>query len=97
MPQSVMIRNTVDAMPAWWSPKHRPAALTAVARDRTGGRPAVAGAPTSAAGTAVRRWRDHYSQGLRVTDSVIVFVSVLLAQYVRFGRSRTPPATPTRS
>lgn len=85
MPQSVMIRNTVDAMPARWSPKHRPAALTAVARDGTGGRPAVAGAPTSAAGTAVRRWQDHYSQGLRVTDSVIVFVSVLLAQYVRFG------------
>lgn len=37
MPQSVMIRNTVDAMPARWSPKHRPAALTTVARDGTGG------------------------------------------------------------
>ncbi|KZS52166.1 polyprenyl glycosylphosphotransferase [Mycobacterium kansasii] len=35
----------------------------------------------------VGRWQQRYSQRLLITDSVIVFGSVMLAQYVRFGDS----------
>lgn len=42
--------------------------------------------PASHAGS-VRRWQQRYSRRLRITDSLIVFASVTLAQYVRFGDS----------
>ncbi|OOK80544.1 coA-binding domain protein [Mycobacterium kansasii] len=35
----------------------------------------------------IGRWQHRYSQRLLITDSVIVFASVMLAQYVRFGDS----------
>lgn len=41
-------------------------------------------APSLGRGTP-RRWQDRYSQQLRISDSLIVCVSVFLAQYVRFG------------
>ncbi|ORA79448.1 polyprenyl glycosylphosphotransferase [Mycobacterium malmoense] len=36
-------------------------------------------------GRTVQRWEYEYSHGLRISDSMIVFASVILAQYVRFG------------
>jgi exopolysaccharide biosynthesis polyprenyl glycosylphosphotransferase len=41
-------------------------------------------APSPSANT-LRRWQTQYSQRLLVTDTAIVFGSVMLAQYVRFG------------
>jgi exopolysaccharide biosynthesis polyprenyl glycosylphosphotransferase len=40
--------------------------------------------PTSHA-SSTRRWQHPYSRRLRITDSLIVCASVMLAQYVRFG------------
>jgi exopolysaccharide biosynthesis polyprenyl glycosylphosphotransferase len=37
--------------------------------------------------SAASRWQHKYSMRLRITDSVIVCVSVMLAQFVRFGDS----------
>ncbi|MGH3556123.1 sugar transferase [Mycobacterium sp.] len=34
-----------------------------------------------------RRWQHQYSRRLRITDSLIVCASVMLAQYIRFGDS----------
>jgi hypothetical protein len=42
--------------------------------------------PTSHASSA-RRWQRQYSRRLRITDSLIVCASVMLAQHVRFGDS----------
>ncbi|ORB74602.1 polyprenyl glycosylphosphotransferase [Mycobacterium scrofulaceum] len=39
----------------------------------------------AATGNAGRRWQHRYSQHLRISDSVIVCASIVLAQYVRFG------------
>lgn len=39
----------------------------------------------SPGGRTVQRWEYQYSHGLRISDSMIVFASVILAQYVRFG------------
>jgi exopolysaccharide biosynthesis polyprenyl glycosylphosphotransferase len=36
---------------------------------------------------STRRWQHQYSRRLRITDSLIVCASVMLAQYVRFGDS----------
>ncbi|SPM35284.1 polyprenyl glycosylphosphotransferase [Mycobacterium rhizamassiliense] len=47
------------------------------------GSPVAVPVPTPAG--AVRRWQYQYSQQLRLSDSLIVVASVLLAQYVRFG------------
>ncbi|WP_293054926.1 sugar transferase [Mycobacterium sp.] len=46
------------------------------------------GAPTSRRGQgSPHRWQDRYSHRLRITDSLVVGASVLLAQYIRFGDS----------
>jgi exopolysaccharide biosynthesis polyprenyl glycosylphosphotransferase len=37
--------------------------------------------------SSARRWQHHYSRRLRITDSLIVCASVMLAQYIRFGGS----------
>ena len=46
-------------------------------------------APAPSAGTprAASRWQHKYSMRLRITDTVIVCASVMLAQFVRFGDS----------
>ncbi len=46
--------------------------------------------PSSFGHDTTRRWQRRYSACLRVSDSVIVFASVMLAQFVRFGDN---PAT----
>jgi len=46
--------------------------------------------PSSFGHDTTRRWQHRYSARLRVSDSVIVFASVMLAQFVRFGDN---PAT----
>lgn len=86
MRQSVIVPNTVDVVaPSWRQLKAWPAGTTASHRGEAARPPAIApAAPSSAANTA-QRWQDRYSQGLRISDSVIVFASVMLAQYVRFG------------
>lgn len=48
---------------------------------------AVAQRPTVPGVDPARRWQHLYAGRLRVSDSVIVFASVMLAQYVRFGES----------
>lgn len=48
---------------------------------------AVARRPTIPGVDPARRWQHLYAGRLRVSDSVIVFASVMLAQYVRFGES----------
>ncbi|PLV55074.1 sugar transferase [Mycobacterium simiae] len=48
---------------------------------------AVAQRPTIPGVDPARRWQHLYAGRLRVSDSVIVFASVMLAQYVRFGES----------
>jgi len=86
MRQSVIIPSTVDvAQPSWRQFKARPAGMTAPHRNETNGQPAPARPVLPVAGNALRRWQDKYSQHLRISDSVIVCVSVMLAQYVRFG------------
>ncbi|OMC20916.1 sugar transferase [Mycobacterium colombiense] len=85
MHQSVMIRNTVDILPSRRPLKPWPAGMTALHRGDTNGSPVTAGPAPSAGGNVLRRWQDQYSQHLRISDSVIVCASVLLAQYVRFG------------
>lgn len=48
---------------------------------------AVAQRPTMPGVDPARRWQHLYAGRLRVSDSMIVFASVMLAQYVRFGES----------
>jgi exopolysaccharide biosynthesis polyprenyl glycosylphosphotransferase len=58
---------------------------------RNGHAPVIAQpVPTSHASTA-RRWQRQYSGRLRITDTVIVCASVMLAQYVRFGTASGYP------
>jgi exopolysaccharide biosynthesis polyprenyl glycosylphosphotransferase len=45
--------------------------------------------PPSSANSTVRRWQQGYAARLRISDSVIVFASVMLAQVVRFGDDLT--------
>lgn len=85
MRQSVIVPNTVDVMQPTRQPLKPAPSGMALHRNEPHGlrlaeRPAV-----PAGGDAVRRWRDQYSQYLRISDSVVVFASVLLAQAVRFG------------
>lgn len=97
MRQSVIVPNTVDVVaPSWRQLKAWPAGTTASHLGEAAGPPVIAPAAAPAAANTAQRWQDRYSQGLRISDSVIVFASVLLAQYVRFGRSRTPRVTRTR-
>ncbi|WP_442932230.1 sugar transferase [Mycobacterium sp. 050134] len=42
-------------------------------------------APVPTTGKAAPRWQLRYAQRLRISDSLIVCASVMLAQYVRFG------------
>ena len=83
MHQSVMIRRSVNIMPGRRPLK--PSGVTAWHRGETQATASTTGSTPMAAGRALRRWQDHYSRNLRVSDSVIVCASVLLAQYVRFG------------
>jgi exopolysaccharide biosynthesis polyprenyl glycosylphosphotransferase len=54
------------------------------------GRTQVTAQPLPAfAGEGARRWQHQYSRFLIITDSLIVFAAVMLAQYVRFGDSPT--------
>lgn len=85
MHQSVMIRNTEHVMPSRRPLKTWPANMTALHGGDVNGSLTTAGPAPSAGAGVLRRWQDHYSQNLRISDSVIVCASVLLAQYVRFG------------
>jgi exopolysaccharide biosynthesis polyprenyl glycosylphosphotransferase len=44
--------------------------------------------------SSTRRWQHQYSARLRISDSVIVFASVMLAQFVRFGDDLTKSGYP---
>ena len=57
------------------------------ARSRNGHAPVTALSVLPPAEKTARRWQRQYSGRLRITDSVIVCASVMLAQYVRFGES----------
>ncbi|WP_082969498.1 sugar transferase [Mycobacterium kyorinense] len=48
---------------------------------------AVDQCPAATTGVAARHWQHRYATSLRITDSIIVFASVMLAQYIRFGES----------
>lgn len=62
--------------------------MTALLERRTVASPAVTAHPAPAqARNTVQRWRHQYSHRLLISDSLIVFASVMLAQYLRFGES----------
>ncbi|BAX94140.1 sugar transferase [Mycobacterium shigaense] len=63
--------------------QQKPADVILFPHEEGNGSPIAAPVPTP--GGAVRRWQYQYSQRLRLSDTVIVVASVLLAQYVRFG------------
>jgi exopolysaccharide biosynthesis polyprenyl glycosylphosphotransferase len=84
MHQSVIIPNTVDVQPSRRQLKPRPTGMP-LYRNETSGGPVTAPTAPSATGNALPRWQDRYSQRLRISDSLIVCASVLLAQSVRFG------------
>jgi exopolysaccharide biosynthesis polyprenyl glycosylphosphotransferase len=65
----------------------RPAAMISLPRDQASGSPETAHPVSSPGANTLRRWQNQYSQRLRISDSVIVVASVMLAQYVRFGDS----------
>lgn len=86
MRQSVIVPNTVDIIePARPPVKPSPAGMIPAHRGETSSSPVPARPVLSAVGDALRRWQDQYSHHLRISDSLIVGASVLLAQYVRFG------------
>jgi exopolysaccharide biosynthesis polyprenyl glycosylphosphotransferase len=66
----------------------------ATARSRNGHAPVTALSLLPPAEKTARRWQRQYSGRLRITDSVIVCASVLLAQYVRFGESPSTSGYP---
>jgi exopolysaccharide biosynthesis polyprenyl glycosylphosphotransferase len=61
--------------------------MISLPRDRASGSPEIADPVASPGATTLRRWQYQYSHRLRISDSVIVVASVMLAQYVRFGDS----------
>ncbi|OJZ72656.1 polyprenyl glycosylphosphotransferase [Mycobacterium paraffinicum] len=65
--------------------KRKPAGTTSLPSRRSGALPTTAAAAPLPGGNAIRRWQYKYSHHLRISDTVIVCASVLLAQYVRFG------------
>lgn len=67
--------------------KRKPAGMISLPGGRLPGSALAIRSVAAPRGNAVRRWQFQYSQRLRITDSVIVFGSVMLAQYVRFGES----------
>src|ERR1700754_1797953 len=40
------------------------------------------------------RWQRDYAAKLRITDTLVVCAAVVLAQYVRFGPTLSPPGYP---
>ncbi|KKC02211.1 polyprenyl glycosylphosphotransferase [Mycobacterium nebraskense] len=86
MSKPLMTQELVDVMHAEPGPhKRRPAGMMSLPRHQTSALPVTAAPAPSPAGNAVRRWQHRYSHRLRISDTVIVCASVLLAQYVRFG------------
>lgn len=61
--------------------------MTSLLEGRTSVSPVIAHPASSPGRNTSRRWQHQYSHRLRITDSVTVFASVMLAQYVRFGDS----------
>ncbi len=52
---------------------------------RNGHAPVIPYALPSSGPSPARRWQSRYSARLRISDSVVVFASVMLAQFLRFG------------
>lgn len=75
--------DVVHAEPA--PPQRRPALTMSLPRHRTSALPDSAAAVPTPGRNANRRWQHRYSHHLRISDTVIVCASVMLAQYVRFG------------
>lgn len=85
MHQSLINPNTVDVIqPGRRQLKPWPTGTSSYRSETSGGQVTTRAEP-SAAGHAIPRWQDRYSQRLRISDSAIVCASVLLAQSVRFG------------
>jgi exopolysaccharide biosynthesis polyprenyl glycosylphosphotransferase len=63
--------------------------MTTSSISRQTGHVPVNGQWSSLGDNNARRWQRRYSARLRISDSVIVFVSVTLAQFVRFGENLT--------
>ncbi|OBF04216.1 polyprenyl glycosylphosphotransferase [Mycobacterium sp. ACS4054] len=85
MSEPLMTQESVDVMYVEPGPqKRKPAAMTSLSR-RTTALPVTATSAPAPAANPVRRWQHRYSHRLRITDTVIVCASVLLAQHVRFG------------
>lgn len=86
MSNPLMTQELVDVVHAEPGPiKRKPAGITSLPSRRTGALPATGAAAPSPGGSAIRRWQHQYSHHLRISDTLIVCASVLLAQYVRFG------------
>lgn len=75
----------MQAWPHQRAHKRAPAVMISLPDDPTDGIPSSAAPTPSPIARTERRWQRQYSQRLRLTDTVIVCASVLLAQYVRFG------------
>ena len=85
---SAMTHDTLDVVhpqPNRVPPKRRASETKPLGRPGSTGSTLAAPPVSSPDGKVLRRWQYVYSQRLRVSDSVIVFASVMLAQYVRFG------------
>ena len=65
-----------------------------IARSRNGHAPVTAPLLLPPTERTTGRWQRQYSRRLRITDSVIVCASVLLAQFVRFGESPSTSGYP---
>jgi hypothetical protein len=63
--------------------------MTTTLRSRNGRSPVIQQPLPSPGNCTRRRWQHGYAARVRVTDSVIVFASVMLAQIVRFGDELT--------
>jgi exopolysaccharide biosynthesis polyprenyl glycosylphosphotransferase len=66
--------------------KRKPTGMISLPGNRTAGS-VIAQRVAESGANVTRRWQNQYSHRLRISDSVIVFASVMLAQYVRFGES----------
>ncbi|MGC2652824.1 MAG: sugar transferase [Mycobacterium sp.] len=68
--------------------------MTTSSLSRQTGLAPVIGHPAPSGHNTARRWQHRYSARLRISDSVIVFASVMLAQFVRFGDNLTTSGYP---
>jgi exopolysaccharide biosynthesis polyprenyl glycosylphosphotransferase len=68
--------------------------MTTSSLSRQTGLAQVIGHPSPSGHNTARRWQHRYSARLRISDSVIVFASVMLAQFVRFGDNLTTSGYP---